>query len=77
LPFAFIGDRSHAYGVDVPFRAPEHEDWAPNALHPAIVERAENAVGALPVTAYQQACGTLLKTCEDRLYPQSLRAMRG
>ena len=25
------------------------------ALHPAIVERAEEAVGALPVTAYQQA----------------------
>jgi hypothetical protein len=25
------------------------------ALHPAIVERAEKAVGALPVTAYQQA----------------------
>jgi transcriptional regulator with XRE-family HTH domain len=24
-------------------------------LHPAIVERAERAVGALPVTAYQQA----------------------
>jgi transcriptional regulator with XRE-family HTH domain len=24
-------------------------------LHPAIVERAEKAVGALPVTAYQQA----------------------
>ena len=25
------------------------------ALHPAIVERAEKAAGALPVTAYQQA----------------------
>jgi ribosome-binding protein aMBF1 (putative translation factor) len=25
------------------------------ALHPAIVERAEEAVGALPVTTYQQA----------------------
>jgi transcriptional regulator with XRE-family HTH domain len=25
------------------------------ALHPAIVERAEEAMGAMPVTAYQQA----------------------
>jgi transcriptional regulator with XRE-family HTH domain len=31
------------------------------ALHPAIVERAENAVAALPVTTSRPYCGTLLK----------------